>query len=251
MFISQTWKSRFDSAFVLLQLLSDRQMSVLEFSFLSQMEILSQMRIGLGLFQLLLLLGSVFLILLILVQRGKGGGLTGALGGMGGQSAFGAKAGDAFTRVTVITSLVWITLCMVTIALFNKPPPKTVNRTKSPIDIARDMENGVFSDGEQDGAPAAGSSSIGAPDDTPKSPADSGETADDDTAESVGTDDDAAGSTAKSTDQIPDAEDSNNSDTDNSDTDDADTDDSDTDVDEDVADTDSADNEESETTLEE
>ncbi len=43
---------------------------------------------------------SVFMILLILVQRGRGGGLTGALGGAGGQSAFGAKAGDLFTRLT-------------------------------------------------------------------------------------------------------------------------------------------------------
>lgn len=41
-----------------------------------------------------LLLVSIFLILIILVQRGRGGGLAGALGGMGGQSAFGTKAGD-------------------------------------------------------------------------------------------------------------------------------------------------------------
>ena len=51
---------------------------------------------------------SLFLILLILVQRGRGGGLTGALGGMGGQSAFGTKAGDTFTRVTIVSATVWI-----------------------------------------------------------------------------------------------------------------------------------------------
>lgn len=71
----------------------------------------------------LLFIVSIFLMLLILVQRGKGGGLTGALGGMGGQSAFGSKAGDAFTKITIITSIIWITLCMLTIALFNPPPP--------------------------------------------------------------------------------------------------------------------------------
>lgn len=54
---------------------------------------------------------SLFLILLVLVQRGKGGGLTGALGGMGGQSAFGTKAGDMFTRVTIITAAIWILTC--------------------------------------------------------------------------------------------------------------------------------------------
>ena len=48
---------------------------------------------------------------------------------MGGQSAFGSKAGDAFTKITVITALVWITLCMVTIARYN-PPPRAVQKAK-------------------------------------------------------------------------------------------------------------------------
>ena len=60
------------------------------------------------LFAVLLSGVSLFLILLVLVQRGRGGGLTGALGGMGGQSAFGTKAGDAFTRVTIVSATVWI-----------------------------------------------------------------------------------------------------------------------------------------------
>src|SRR5262245_16572875 len=68
------------------------------------------------LFALLLFLLAIFLILLVLVQRGRGGGLAGALGGMGGSSAFGAKAGDIFTRITIITASVWIAFCLV--ALF-------------------------------------------------------------------------------------------------------------------------------------
>jgi preprotein translocase subunit SecG len=78
------------------------------------------------LMQVLLFCVSLFLILLVLVQRGKGGGITGALGGMGGQSAFGSRAGDAFTKITVVTAIIWITLCMITIAYFN-PPPRTAN----------------------------------------------------------------------------------------------------------------------------
>jgi len=66
-------------------------------------------------FGILIFAVSVFLILLVLVQRGRGGGLTGALGGMGGQSAFGTKAGDTFTRVTMVTAAVWIGLCMLSI----------------------------------------------------------------------------------------------------------------------------------------
>ena len=56
---------------------------------------------------------SIFLILLILVQRGRGGGLVGAFGGMGGQSAFGAKAGDVFTKITIITVSIWILCCII------------------------------------------------------------------------------------------------------------------------------------------
>ena len=36
-------------------------------------------------FGVLMFLSALFLILLVLVQRGRGGGLTGALGGMGGR----------------------------------------------------------------------------------------------------------------------------------------------------------------------
>jgi preprotein translocase subunit SecG len=60
----------------------------------------------------LLLLSSIFLILLVLIQRGRGGGLAGALGGMGGYSAFGTRAGDMFTRITVGTACFWILLAM-------------------------------------------------------------------------------------------------------------------------------------------
>jgi preprotein translocase subunit SecG len=64
------------------------------------------------LFVILLSVPSVFMILLILIQRGKGGGLAGAFGGMGGQSAFGTKAGDVFTKITVVTALIWFLLCV-------------------------------------------------------------------------------------------------------------------------------------------
>ena len=58
----------------------------------------------------LLALTSCFLIFLILLQRGRGGGLAGAFGGMGGQSAFGTKAGDIFTRITIIAAVIWVAL---------------------------------------------------------------------------------------------------------------------------------------------
>jgi len=58
---------------------------------------------------------ALFLILLVLVQRGKGGGLAGAFGGAGGQSAFGTKAGDLFTKITIGVAAFWIVLCMLAV----------------------------------------------------------------------------------------------------------------------------------------
>src|SRR3954465_3998137 len=71
-------------------------------------------------FAISLTLLSVFLILVILVQRGRGGGLTGALGGMGGQSAFGTKAGDLFTRITIIVAGIWGLLSMASLKVLNQ-----------------------------------------------------------------------------------------------------------------------------------
>ena len=69
---------------------------------------------------ILLALTSLFLICLVLIQRGKGGGLAGAFGGAGGSSAFGTKAGDVFTRVTMIVAGVWIALNMLLVVLSNR-----------------------------------------------------------------------------------------------------------------------------------
>ena len=60
--------------------------------------------------QVLLLFSGIFLMIVILLQRGRGGGLAGAFGGAGGQSAFGTKAGDVFTWITVVTATVWVLL---------------------------------------------------------------------------------------------------------------------------------------------
>lgn len=69
-----------------------------------------------------MLLCGMFLILLVLIQRGKGGGLSGAFGGAGGSSAFGSRAGDTFTRITIYVAAVWLLLIMLTIKLTQPPP---------------------------------------------------------------------------------------------------------------------------------
>ena len=73
-----------------------------------------------GILNSLLVLLSLFLICLVLIQRGKGGGLAGAFGGVGGSSAFGTKAGDVFTRVTIIVAAVWFSLTLVLNVVSNR-----------------------------------------------------------------------------------------------------------------------------------
>jgi preprotein translocase subunit SecG len=71
---------------------------------------------------ILLILGA-FLILLVLIQRGKGGGLIGALGGSGGSSPFGSRAGDQFTRLTIYLALIWLFITMVQVRVIQLAAP--------------------------------------------------------------------------------------------------------------------------------
>src|SRR5437763_13274632 len=69
---------------------------------------------------------GMFMILLILIQRGKGGGLIGALGGAGGSSPFGSRAGDQFTRPTIYVSIAWLLLTIIQLkAVHNDPTTRT------------------------------------------------------------------------------------------------------------------------------
>lgn len=120
--------------------------------------------IGQSLLGLLLVLVAVFLILLILVQRGRGGGLAGALGGMGGSSAFGAKAGDIFTRITIVAATIWILLCIVaarwgssTESRLNVRGPSGANASgaAATLDGAADAPAAEPAAGATDAAPAA------------------------------------------------------------------------------------------------
>ncbi len=53
---------------------------------------------------------SLFLILLVLIQKGRGGGLSAAFGGVGGNTAFGAKTGDVLTWATSIVFGIFLVL---------------------------------------------------------------------------------------------------------------------------------------------
>ena len=63
---------------------------------------------------------SVALVLIILIQKGRGGGLTGALGGGMASGILGSKTGDFLTWVTIVLVGLFLTLAVV-MAKFYKP----------------------------------------------------------------------------------------------------------------------------------
>jgi len=71
---------------------------------------------------IMFLLVSVFMTLVILIQKPKGGGLSGAFGGAGGgaQTAFGSKTGDVLTWFTTACFVLFLVLGVV-LTLYIEP----------------------------------------------------------------------------------------------------------------------------------
>ncbi|HEX5103545.1 MAG TPA: preprotein translocase subunit SecG [Pirellulaceae bacterium] len=103
---------------------------------------------------------SVLLILVILVQRGRGGGLTGALGGMGGASAFGTKAGDLFTKITIVLALVWVLLAMASLKILNQRSPFSTAGGNQPATTVPSDPTATPAGGAKTPAPDGASSSV-------------------------------------------------------------------------------------------
>jgi preprotein translocase subunit SecG len=72
------------------------------------------------------ILVCILLILVVLLQKGRGGGLSGAFGGVGGHSAFGAKTGDVFTWVTVGLTFAFVFFAVVGNWVFEPTSSKEV-----------------------------------------------------------------------------------------------------------------------------
>ena len=68
----------------------------------------------------LFLLVSVVLVLTILIQKGRGGGLSGAFGGGMASGLLGSKTGDFLTWVTIVLVAVFLTLAVL-MAKFYRP----------------------------------------------------------------------------------------------------------------------------------
>ncbi len=66
---------------------------------------------------------SVLLIGLVLLQKNRGSGLSGALGGVGGHTAFGTKTGDFLTWVTVSLTALFLLLSIAGNFVFEPEKP--------------------------------------------------------------------------------------------------------------------------------
>jgi preprotein translocase subunit SecG len=98
-----------------------------------------------GTFIVLFVFAAFFLILLVMVQSGKGGGL-GSLGGGASQTAFGSSGADIMTKATRIAAFGFIFIAFILSFLFAKKEtilelPKDENATIVPAkDEAKDAK---------------------------------------------------------------------------------------------------------------
>lgn len=110
-----------------------------------------------NLLMLLFIAVAVIMVLIILIQRPTGGGLSGAFGassGGSGQTAFGAKTGDALTMMTIGTFVVFI-LTSILLVYTSRPPAATPGgATATPVGEQLPAETVVETPAEPETTPA-------------------------------------------------------------------------------------------------
>ena len=104
----------------------------------------------------LFILVCFLLIIIVLLQKGRGGGLAGAFGGAGGQSAFGSKTGDVFTVVTICFAVVFLFLAVLLSLTYTGDGYETVPAQFSPGETTGLDGDLPAAPGENTGQPAQG-----------------------------------------------------------------------------------------------
>ncbi len=99
---------------------------------------------------------AVVTMIVILLQRGKGVGLSGAFGGTGGHTAFGAKTGDVLTWATIV--LAGLLLVFAVFLNFVFVPPTAPGLNPAPAPAAPTPAPAAGEGESQTQQPAAGES---------------------------------------------------------------------------------------------
>ncbi len=97
---------------------------------------------------------TIALILLILIQKGKGGGLSGAFGGLGAGGLLGTKTGDFLTWVTICFVVTFLGLAVLLVKFYKPIPPEDPFIPATPTSLEGAPPTG---------AGAAGSEATGTP----------------------------------------------------------------------------------------
>lgn len=90
-----------------------------------------------NLLMLLFIAVAVIMILIVLIQKPAGGGLSGAFGASSGsgQTAFGAKTGDALTIMTIGTFVVFILTAIMLVYTSRPPTQPPGTPTAAPLGV--------------------------------------------------------------------------------------------------------------------
>ena len=85
---------------------------------------------------------TICLILLILIQKGRGGGLSGAFGGAGGgTSLLGTKTGDFLTWVTICLVVIFLVLAAVMVKFYRPASSDDLSQTPAaPVSTPADQQ---------------------------------------------------------------------------------------------------------------
>ena len=80
---------------------------------------------------------SIFLILVVLVQQGKGADLQGAFGGGGSQTAFGARGATTLLhKLTTAFFILFVITSMTLAVMETRPRSSLMNDAKTPVKAA-------------------------------------------------------------------------------------------------------------------
>jgi preprotein translocase subunit SecG len=98
----------------------------------------------------LFVIGSVVLILVVLIQKGKGGGLSGAFAGGMASGILGSKTGDVLTWVTISAASLFIIVALVLDKWWKPTTSGPESRTPAPI-TSNDTGQGQSAPTDQQG----------------------------------------------------------------------------------------------------